>query len=80
MLAFELRVPLPFDYLPRYLERALKDIADAGENYDAWEKEEREEYGVFLGMDTGIGKACKAKAVQACMPPCGVLYIVKSVS
>ena len=67
VLAFALRIPLPIDYIPRYLERSLEDAASAGEDYGAWGKEEREEYGVVTGMDTGIGRACKAKAVQACV-------------
>ncbi len=66
VLAFELRVPLSLDYLPRYLERAMEDVVDAGEDYDTWGKEEKEEYGVVnIAMDTGIGKACRAKAVSA---------------
>jgi len=66
VLAFELRVPLSLDYLPRYLERAMENVVDAGEDYDTWGKEEKEEYGVVnIAMDTGIGKACRAKAVSA---------------
>lgn len=66
VLGFELRVPLPLEYLPRYLERATEDLADAGEDYDEWGKEEKEEYGVVrTAMDTGIGRACRAKAVSA---------------
>lgn len=71
VLAFDLRVALPLDYLPRYLERTFEDVTGAGEDYEAWEKEEREEYGVTLRMDTGIGKACKARAVEACVLRCG---------
>lgn len=69
VLAFDLRVPLPLDYLPRYLERTFEDVTDMGEEYEAWTKEEKEEYGVLLRMDTGIGKACKARTVEACVPP-----------
>jgi hypothetical protein len=66
VLGFELRLPLPLDYLPRYLERAMEDVAKAGEDYDTWGKEEKEEYGVVnVAMDTGIGKDCKAKAISA---------------
>jgi len=66
VLGFELRIPLPLDYLPRYLERAMGDVAEAGEDYDAWANEEKEEYGVMKSaMDSGIGKACRAKAVGA---------------
>lgn len=66
VLGFELRVPLSLGYLPRYLERAMEDVADAGEDYDSWGKEEKVEYGVLNGiMDTGIGKACTANAITA---------------
>lgn len=66
VLGFELRIPLPFDYLPRYLERAMNDIARVGENYDAWGREDKEEYGVVKeAMETRIGRACRTKAVAA---------------
>lgn len=63
VLGFELMIPQPLDFLPRYLERAMEDVADAGEDYDAWGTEEKEEFGVV--KDTALGKACKAKAVLA---------------
>lgn len=66
ILGFELRIPLPLDYLPRYLERAIGDVANASENYDSWGKEEKEEYGVVKdAMDTSIGRACRTKAIRA---------------
>ena len=66
ILGFELRIPLPLDYMPRYLERAIGEVADAGENYDFYGKEEKEEYGVVKDiMDTLFGRACRAKAVSA---------------
>ena len=66
VLGFELRIPLPFDYLPRYLERAMEDVAGAGENYDAWGNEEKEEYGVVKNvMDTSFGRACRARVIVA---------------
>lgn len=66
ILGFELRIPLPLDYLPRYLERAIGDVANASENYDSWGKEEKEEYGVVKdAMDTSIGRACRSKAIRA---------------
>lgn len=44
----------------------MEDVAGASEDYDAWGKEEKEEYGVVHNaMDTAIGKACRAKAVFA---------------
>jgi len=45
VLGFQLRIPQPLDYLPRYLQRAMDGIADAGEDYGSWENEEKEEYG-----------------------------------
>lgn len=66
VLGFELRLPLPLDYLSRYLDRAMGDVTDASEDYDSWGKEEKEEYGVLKdSMETGIGRACRAKAVSA---------------
>lgn len=66
ILGFELRIPLPLDYLPRYLERAVEDIASASENYDSWGTEEKEEYGVVkVAMDTLLGRACRSKAISA---------------
>ena len=66
VLGFELRISSPLTYLSRYLQRALGDSIEVSEDYDKWGKEEREEYGVTDFMETGIGKACKAKAVQSC--------------
>ena len=43
----------------------MQDVAEASEDYETWGKEEREEYGMVGQMDTGIGRACKAKTVQA---------------
>ena len=52
--------------MPRYLERAIGEVADAGENYDSYGKEEKEEYGVVKDiMDTLFGRACRAKAISA---------------
>lgn len=66
ILGFELRIPLPLDYLPRYVERAMEDIVGASEDYDSWGKEEKEEYGVLKDcMDTSFGRACRSKAISA---------------
>lgn len=66
ILSFELRVPLPLDYLPRYLERTMEDVAGASESYDSWGKEEKEEYGVVKdAMNTSFGRACRSKAISA---------------
>ena len=66
VLGFELRIPLPLDYLPRYVERAMGDVASASEDYNTWGKEEKEEYGVVKDfMDTSLGRACRTKAISA---------------
>ena len=66
ILGFEVKVSLPLDFLPRYLERAFQDPADAGEDYDSWSGEEREEYGVLNNLlETGIGRSCRTWAVKA---------------
>ena len=44
----------------------MDDLVDTGEDYDRWSKEEKEEYGVVGDvMETGIGRACRARAVMA---------------
>lgn len=64
ILGFELRIPLPLDYLPRYFERAMGNVAS--ENYDTWGNEEKEEYGIVKdAMDTSLGRACRVKAISA---------------
>ena len=66
ILGFELRIPLPLDYLARYVERAMGDVAGASEDYNTWGKEEKEEYGVVKDvMDTSLGRACRTKAISA---------------
>lgn len=66
ILGFELRIPVPLDYLPRYLKRAMEDVAGASENYDSWGNEDKEEYGVVKdAMCTSIGRACRSKAISA---------------
>lgn len=55
------------EYLHRYLERAMEDAEASGEDYDAWDREEREEYGVVDGiMETRVGKMCRERAIGAC--------------
>lgn len=66
ILGFDLRIPLPLEYLPRYLERAMEDVAGTNEDYDSMGKEEMEEFGVLQDfMETRIGRACKAQAISA---------------
>ena len=66
VLGFELRLSLPLHFVQRYLERALEELSKSGEDYDGWDKEEQEEYGVIKGvMETRIGQSCKGKAINA---------------
>lgn len=65
VLGFELRLPLPLDFLDRYVSRALEDVVEVGEDYDRWDPEMREEYGVVGRADTGLARACRAKAIEA---------------
>lgn len=65
VLGFELRLPLPLDFLDRYLSRALEDVVEVGEDYDGWDREAREENGVVGRTETGLARACRAKAVEA---------------
>ena len=67
VLGFELKLPSPMDYLPKYLERAMEDFSDAGEDYEAWGKEYRAEYGVVEGgwMGTRLGKRASEMVVWA---------------
>lgn len=45
----------------------LDRVRDSGdlEDYEAWSKEEKDEYGVTGLMETGLGRACRASAVEA---------------
>lgn len=66
ILGFELRIALPLDYVPRYLERSMGDVAGSSESYDSWGNEAKEEYGVVKDvMDTSIGRAYRSKATSA---------------
>ena len=67
VLGFELKLPSPMDYLPRYLERAMEDINDVGEDYETWGKEYKSEYGVVEGgwMGTRLGKRASEMVVFA---------------
>ena len=66
VLGFELQLTLPLAFLPRYLNRTLEAVTKTGEDYDTWTKEDREEYGVLHGIiDTGIGRACRGKVLDA---------------
>ncbi len=58
-------MPHPLEFLPRYLARAMEELADAAEDYEDWDREQREEYGVVERMDTGVAKACRGIAIEA---------------
>ncbi|KAL8710306.1 MAG: hypothetical protein Q9220_005076 [cf. Caloplaca sp. 1 TL-2023] len=69
ILGFELRAPSPLDFLQRYLERALEDVsAGGGEDFDQWDREAKEEYGVVKGgvMESRLGRLCRGRVVDAC--------------
>ncbi|KAL8932669.1 MAG: hypothetical protein Q9211_006184 [Gyalolechia sp. 1 TL-2023] len=67
VLGFELRLPSPMEYLQRYIERAMEDVEEAGENYDSWDREGKEEYRVVDGvMETRLGRMCSQRALEAC--------------
>ena len=67
VLGFELRFSSPMDFLSRYLDRAMKAVSDAGEDFEALGKEHRAEYGVIEGgwMETGLGRKAREQAVYA---------------
>ncbi|OCL06149.1 hypothetical protein AOQ84DRAFT_83055 [Glonium stellatum] len=72
VLKFELRLALPLDFLPRYLDRTIGEVNAGGggwggtEDYDGHEKEHRDEYQMIDLMDTRLGKACRLKAIEVC--------------
>ena len=55
------------DFLSRYLDRAMEAAGEAGEDYEAWGKEERAEYGVVEGgwMGSGLGTKAREKVMYA---------------
>ncbi|KAL8858078.1 MAG: hypothetical protein Q9178_005403 [Gyalolechia marmorata] len=66
VLAFELRLPSPLEYLQRYLERAMEDVENVGEAFDEWDRDAKDEYGVQSGIIEGrLGSKCKQRAVDA---------------
>ncbi|KAL8681251.1 MAG: hypothetical protein Q9186_002629 [Xanthomendoza sp. 1 TL-2023] len=78
VLAFELDLPSPFQYLARYLTRAMEDVETAGEGFDEWGQQAKEEYGVLVG---GIMEGrCKNYELSNLFPAravaLGVVYLV----
>ncbi len=66
VLAFELHLPSPLEYLQRYLERAMEDVENVGEAFDEWDQDAKDEYGVQSGIMEGrLGNKCKQRAVDA---------------
>lgn len=43
----------------------MEEVADAAEDYEGWDREQKEEYGVVGRMDTGIARACRGTVVEA---------------
>ena len=43
----------------------MERINSAGEDYEGWSKEAREEYGVESAMDTRIARDCRSEIVLA---------------
>jgi hypothetical protein len=75
VLKFELRIPLPFEFLPRYLDRTLGELNAGGagwggtEDYDGMGREERAEYKVVRLSETRIGRGCREEIVRAYVIP-----------
>ncbi|KAI9770754.1 MAG: Cyclin- protein fam58a [Geoglossum simile] len=71
VLKFELRIPLPFEFLPRYLDRTLGELNAGGagwggtEDYDGMGREKRAEHKVVGLMETRIGRGCREEVVRA---------------
>ncbi|KAL8768345.1 MAG: hypothetical protein Q9209_005379 [Squamulea sp. 1 TL-2023] len=67
VLGFELHLPSPFQYLQRYLERAMENVENVGENFDDWDREAKDEYGVANGgiMEGRVGRMCRLRAIDA---------------
>ncbi|MCJ1233562.1 hypothetical protein MMC14_001520 [Varicellaria rhodocarpa] len=65
VLGFELRISTPLDFIERYTDRAMRDLREFAEDYDRWDLEERQEYGIANRMEIGLGRAVKVKALQA---------------
>lgn len=70
-LKFELRIPLPYEFLPRYLERTVGELNfgrnswGGTEDYDGLGKEDQAEYKVVDFRDTNVAKACRVKILEA---------------
>ncbi|KAL8851704.1 MAG: hypothetical protein Q9221_003435 [Calogaya cf. arnoldii] len=66
VLGFQLHLPSPLEYLQRYLERAMEGVESVGEEFDEWDREAKDEYGILSGIMEGrVGRRCRAKAVDA---------------
>ncbi|KAF2808912.1 uncharacterized protein BDZ99DRAFT_521385 [Mytilinidion resinicola] len=66
VLRFDAHIPLPLDFLPRYLDRTVGEAGTADVDFDEWGRGEREEVGVCGFMETGVGRACRGVGVEAC--------------
>jgi hypothetical protein len=71
VLKFELRLVLPFEFLPRYLDRTVGELNTGGEgwggteDYEGMERPVKEEYAIVGMLETSIGRAVRARVVEA---------------
>lgn len=57
-------MPLPFQYLPFYLQKAFNELGNIGqEDYDAMTQRQRDECKIVDVMDTALIRACKSHIV-----------------
>ena len=74
VLKFELRLPLPFEYLPRYLDRTIGEVNKGGgssvgwggtEDYEGLGRERKQEDGVVELMETRVARGARTRIVDA---------------
>ena len=65
LLAFELWIPTPLEFVPRFLSRAFREVQDVSEDFDRWGKEEKEELGVLESAHGRLERSTKFRVVQA---------------
>ena len=65
LLAFELCIPTPLEFVPRFLSRVFREVQNVSEDFDRWGKEEKEELGVLESAHGRLERSARLKAVQA---------------
>ena len=65
ILAFELHLPIPLDFIPRYIARALNEVQDVAEDFDQWSSEEKEELGVIKSKHGRLERSARLRALHA---------------